>query len=190
MARKNRQHPAVLILDMVSEYRFPDAERILRGARRAARGIVRLKQRAKRAGVPIIYVNDTAGRWESDQRAFIERCLRPDAAGHDVAQMLAPEPDDYFIFKPRHSGFFDTPLATLLYRLHVDTLLLTGITSHQCVLFTGMDAHVRGFNLVVPADCIGAGSAADTRHALYLFEHALNARIGSSRAVRLTAASG
>lgn len=176
---------ALLILDMVSEYRFPHADRVLRGARRAARGIARLKRRAHAAGIPVIYVNDTAGKWESDPQAFMQRCLKPPARGADVVETIAPSPNDYFMFKPRHSAFFDTPLETLLESLHVDTLVLTGVTSHQCVLFTGMDAHVRTYRLAVPADCIGALTTADTRHALYIFRHALNARVGSARTLRL-----
>jgi nicotinamidase-related amidase len=70
---KRKRNTALLVLDMVSEFRFPDADRIVRSARKAAHGIARLKTRAYAAGVPVIYVNDTAGKWESDQRAFIER---------------------------------------------------------------------------------------------------------------------
>jgi nicotinamidase-related amidase len=62
---------ALPILDMISEFRFPDADRILRGTRRPAQAIARLKARVRAARVPVIYVNDTAGKWESDPRAFV-----------------------------------------------------------------------------------------------------------------------
>lgn len=175
---------ALLILDMISDFRYPDGERIVRGARRAAPNIARLRERAHAAGVPVIYVNDTAGHWESDQKAFIQRCRQSDSRGREVAELLAPTPQDYFMFKPRHSAFFGTPLHSLLTRLKIRRLVATGITSHQCVLFTAMDAHVREFELVVPSDCIGAGAAADTRHALYIFAQALMAKISSSRQLR------
>lgn len=173
-----------MIVDMVSEYRFPDAERILKGARQAAKNIARLKQRAHVAKVPVIYVNDTAGKWESDPKAFIQRCLRPTAKGRDVVERIAPAEQDYFMFKPKHSAFFGTPLHTLLQQLKVSTLILTGVTSHQCVLFTAMDAHVREYDLIIPSDCIGAANAVDTKHALYVFSHALNAKITASRRLR------
>lgn len=185
MPRKQR-HPrtALLILDMISEFRYPYAERIMRGADKAAPNIARLRKRAHAADVPVIYVNDTAGKWESDPKAFIQRCMQARARGRDIATLLAPEPSDYFMFKPRHSAFFGTPLHTLLDRLRVRRLVATGITSHQCVLFTAMDAHVREFELIIPSDCIGAGAASDTKHALYIFSHALMARISSSRHLR------
>jgi nicotinamidase-related amidase len=166
---------ALLIVDMVSEYNFPDAERILKGARKAARNIARLKQRAHAAKVPVIYVNDTAGKWESDQRAFVQRCLKPTARGRDVVELIEPS---------KHSAFFGTPLHTLLQQLKISTLILTGVTSHQCVLFTAMDAHVREYALIIPSDCLGAPSAVDNKHALYVFSHALNAKITASGRLR------
>jgi nicotinamidase-related amidase len=176
---------ALLVLDMVSEFRFPDAEPVLRGARRPARAIARLKARARSAKVPVIYVNDTAGKWESDPRAFVERCLATDARGRDVVQLIQPDLDrDYFMFKPKHSAFFGTPLESLLGNLGIRRLVLTGITSHQCVLFTAMDAHVREYQLLVPADCIGAGSREETRHALYIAERGLSARVAGSARLR------
>ena len=180
-ARQRKARTALLILDMVSEFEFPDADRVLRGARRPARAIARLKARARKARVPVIYVNDTAGKWESDPREFVQRCLAPDARGRDVVELIEPDLDrDYFMFKPKHSGFFGTPLASLLGQLGVGRLVLTGITSHQCVLFTGMDAYVRDYEIVVPADCIGAGSSEETRHALFIAEHSLRARVARS----------
>lgn len=182
--KSSQRRSALVIVDMISEYDFPDAGRILKGALAPARNIARLKQRAHTAKVPVIYVNDTAGKWESDQRAFVQRCLEPTAPGRKVVELIAPAEHDYFMFKPKHSAFFGTPLHTLLQQLKVSTLILTGVTSHQCVLFTAMDAHVRDYDLVIPSDCIGAANATDTKHALYVFSHALMAKITGSRRLR------
>ncbi|HKQ12822.1 MAG TPA: cysteine hydrolase [Steroidobacteraceae bacterium] len=186
MSRQPRkQDTALLILDMVSEFRFPDAAPVLRGARRPAGAIARLKARARTAGIPVIYVNDTAGKWESDPREFVQRCLAPDAPGHDLVELIEPDLDrDYFMFKPRHSAFFGTPLESLLGQLALRRLVLTGISSHQCVLFTAMDAHVRDYELIVPTDCVGAGSRAETGHALFIAEHAMGARVPASTRLR------
>jgi nicotinamidase-related amidase len=183
--RKRKRDTALLILDLISEFTFPDARAVLEGARRPAVAIAKLKMRARAAGAPIIYVNDTAGRWESDPRAFVQRCLAPRARGRDVVDLVKPQLDrDYFIFKPKHSAFFGTPLQTLLAQLGVRRLVLTGVTSHQCVLFTAMDAHVREYELIVPADCIGAGRREETRHALFIASRALQARTTGSARVR------
>ena len=185
MVARNKHRTALLILDMISEFAYPDGSKVLRSARHAARAIARLKARASTASIPVIYINDTAGKWESDQRAFVKRCLQPSAAGRDVVELIRPGPDDYFIFKPKHSAFFDTPLPTLLSQLSIGQLILTGVTSHQCVLFTAMDAHVREFDLIVPADCIGAATQSQNRHGLFVLQTALRARTTSSSRVRL-----
>ncbi|HKS58351.1 MAG TPA: cysteine hydrolase [Steroidobacteraceae bacterium] len=182
---RRQRKTALLVLDMVSEFAFPDAGRVLAGARRPARAIARLTKRARSAKVPVIYVNDTAGRWESDPRGFVQRCLAPAAAGRDVVKLIAPDLSaDYFMFKPKHSAFFGTPLKSLLDQMKIRRLVLTGITSHQCVLFTAMDAYVREYELVLAMDCVGAGSREETRHALFIAEHALPARIAHSSLVR------
>ena len=184
-ARPDKRGTALLILDMVSEFRFPDAERVLRGARRPAHAIARIKERARRAGIPVIYVNDTAGKWESDPRAFVQRCLAPGARGREVVELIEPDLDrDYFMFKPKHSAFFGTSLESLLEQLAIRRVVLTGMTAHQCVLFTAMDAYVRDYQVFVPPDCVGAGARVETRHALFIAEHALRARLADSRRLR------
>lgn len=186
MTTKRRESgTALLVLDMISEFRFPDAEPVLRGALRPARAIARLKARARGEKAPVIYVNDTAGKWESDPRAFVERCLATDARGRDVVRLIEPDLDrDYFMFKPKHSAFFGTPLESLLGKLGTRRLVLTGITAHQCVLFTAMDAHVREYQLLMPADCVGASSREEIRHALFIAERALGARVAGSARLR------
>jgi nicotinamidase-related amidase len=185
MKTRRKLRTALLILDMISEFRFPNAARVLQGAKLPAQAIAKLKKRAKAADAPVIYVNDTAGSWESDPRAFVQRCVQASARGRDVVDLVKPQlDDDYFMFKPKRSAFFGTPLQSLLEQLGVHRLVLTGLTSHQCVLFTAMDAHVREYELLVPADCVGAATNEETRHALFIAERALRARTTISRNLR------
>lgn len=150
------EHPiALLIIDLVSDFRFEDGETLARAARRIAPPIARLSKRARASGAPVIYVNDNRGRWRSDRTEMLERCSGPDSLGKDIVAELAPEDQDYFIFKPKHSGFFATPLAALLEHLGARTLILTGLTTEQCILFTAIDAYVREYDLIVPRDCVG-----------------------------------
>ena len=91
--------------------------------------------------------------------------------------MLAPEKRDYFLFKPRHSAFFDTSLDSLLARLDVQRVVLTGVTAHQCVLFTAMDAHVRDYDIRIVRNCVAAFNVAQTHRALWLASESLEADI-------------
>lgn len=180
-----RRGTALLILDLISEYQFEDWRKILSAAQRIAPNVERLRRRAHAASVPVIYVNDAGEHWDSDRTSFVRRASAPGARGSAVARLLAPEPQDHFVFKPRHSGFYATPLADLLARLKVGRLILTGSTSHQCVLFTAVDAYVRDHELIVPPDCIGAPRALQTRHALFVLREALNAHTPRSARIRL-----
>ena len=181
----DRSTAALIILDVLSDFRFPDGEAVLRAARRIAPRIARLKSKAREAGMATLYVNDNPGRWRSNLPALLEHCSAPPALGPDVIAQLTPDADDYFIMKPRHSGFYATPLEVLLKHLGAERLVLTGVSSHQCVLFTASDAHVRNFELIVPRDCVGAPTAGDTRYALHYFNSVLGADTRASTRLRL-----
>ena len=174
----------MLVLDLISDFQYPDAETVIPVAKRISKVIAPLKSRARAAGVPVIYVNDTRGHWESDQHRFLDRCLDASADAAEIVTRLIPESDDYFLFKPRHSAFFATSLPELLGQLKISTLLLTGLTTHQCVLFTAVDAHVRRYELIVASDGVGSANRDDTRHALHVLERATNARVMPARGVR------
>jgi nicotinamidase-related amidase len=174
----------LVILDLISDFEFEDGEKIFRAARPVAERIIRLKRRVKSAGIPVVYVNDAAGRWRSDFPAVFRHCSRAGARGAPIVNALAPEPDDYFILKPKHSGFFATPLDTLIEYMGAKRLILTGISSNQCVLFTANDAYVRDLELTIPKDCISARTHKDTKLALQYFTSVLDADIRPSTTLR------
>jgi len=149
---------------MINAFDFDGADRLLPRALRAARAIARLKERARRGRVPVIYVNDNFGRWRSDFRRVIDHVL--DTPGKPVAQLLHPDDQDYFVLKPKHSGFQHTSLSVLLSHLGVETLVLTGVAAEFCVLFTAHDAYMREFRLKVPRDCVASEAASRERWAL------------------------
>lgn len=107
-------HTALLIIDMISCWDFPDAEKLLPGAHFIAGRIAALKARCTRAGVPAIYVNDNRGRWRSDFPKLVELSLASGGAGAEITSTLLPEETDYFVLKPKQSAFFATPLELLL----------------------------------------------------------------------------
>ena len=155
---------ALLVIDMINAFDFEGAADMLPRAVAAARATAELKRRAHEAGVPVVYVNDNFGRWRSDFREVLEHCLR--SPGREIAVLLRPGREDYFVLKPKHSGFQYTTLDVLLSHLGCETLVLTGVAGNFCVLFTAHDAYMRDFKLVVPRDCIASATEADDRAAL------------------------
>lgn len=99
---------ALLLIDTINDFDFPEADQLLQFAIPMAKQIARLKERAKQAEVPVIYVNDNFGRWRSDFHSIVEHCLNEESRGREIAQLLQPNKEDYFVLKPKHSEFFST----------------------------------------------------------------------------------
>lgn len=157
---------ALVLIDWINDLEFDSGAKLLQPALAAARATASLRKRAKAARVPVIYCNDNFGKWRSDFRSLLEHVLNDDVRGRPIAELLAPDEHDYFVLKPKHSGFHSTTLEVLLAHLGTETLILTGIAGNFCVLFTAQDAYMRDFKLVVPSDCIASEDETDNRHAL------------------------
>lgn len=148
-----RAGAALLIIDMINRFAFTNADALRDRAQRAAEAIVTLKAIARRAGMPIIYINDNFGEWHSEKSMLVERAME---GGNAVTEMLLPDEADYFIIKPQFSGFYATNLPVLLPKLGVGRLIITGIATDICVLFTAADAHMRDYTMWVPEDAVAS----------------------------------
>jgi nicotinamidase-related amidase len=157
---------ALLLIDVINDLEFEGGGRLIAPALSMARALVKLKRRCRQLGIPAIYLNDNAGKWREDQRTIVTRCLGSRVRGRPVVELLAPDEEDYFVIKPKHSAFFATPLDTLLDYLRACTLILTGIGTDLCVLFTANDAYMRDYQLLVPPDCVAAIDPEEGAHAL------------------------
>jgi nicotinamidase-related amidase len=166
---------ALLLIDVINDLDFPGNQYLVKAAVPMARRIAALKKRARALNIPAIYVNDNFGKWRSDFRKLVRHCLSDDVPGCKVVQLLAPDDDDYFVLKPKHSGFFSTTLDTLLKHLQVKTVMLTGMAANVCILFTANDAFMRDYNLIVPRDCVASATAEENRYALQHLEEVLHA---------------
>jgi nicotinamidase-related amidase len=166
---------ALLLIDVINDLEFADGELLLEHALPMAERLAALKKRARETGIPIIYVNDNFGRWQSDFNKLLKHCLEDGVRGQRLVEKLQPDEDDYFVLKPKHSGFFSTTLDTLLEYLQASTLILTGVAGNICVLFTANDAYMRDFNLIVPSDCVASNTPEENEHALELMQKVLKA---------------
>ncbi|HJU12453.1 MAG TPA: isochorismatase family cysteine hydrolase [Candidatus Binataceae bacterium] len=176
---------ALLLLDVISDFEFPDSEQLFPHGMAIVSALTTLKAKAREAGIPAIYVNDNFGRWTSDFRRLLEHCLCDGVRGEPIARALAPLDDDYSVLKPKHSGFFGTTLGLVLKYLRSESLIITGFTTDICVAFTAADAYMREYRLWIPSDCT---ASVETRHknaALSYMERVLRADVRPSTAVDL-----
>lgn len=171
---------ALLLIDVINDLAFDGSDAIVAQAESMAGALARLKRRATAAGVPTIYINDNFGQWRSDFRRTVAHCTARSSPGHRVSMRLRPTARDYFVLKPKHSGFFDTTLDTLLEMLRIRRVVLTGIAGNICVLFTANDAYMRDYKIFAPADCIVSNTAADNDHALRQIQTVLKGNVAAS----------
>ena len=143
---------ALIVIDMITPYDYPDADEWLSSAERAVPVIERLIRRATDEGVPVIYVNDNFGSWTSNRDSIYQTAIEGKA--RHLVEALRPAEDTMFVVKARHSIFFQTPLEYLLGQLGVTRLVLTGQVTEQCVLYSALDAHIRHHEVVVPKDAV------------------------------------
>jgi nicotinamidase-related amidase len=171
---------ALLLIDVINDLAFEGSGPLVAQAESMASRLATLKRRTSAAGIPAIYLNDNFGQWRSDFRKTVAHCTSRRSPGRRVSQRLRPTERDYFVLKPKHSGFFGTTLDTLLEALRIRRVLLTGIAGNICVLFTANDAYMRDLEIFAPADCIVSNTAAENDHALLQIETVLKGKVTTS----------
>lgn len=147
---------ALLIIDMISDFNFEGGTDLAANVRRVVGNMARLKERFQTDGKPVVFVNDNYGRWDANFADLVSWARRGDSIGRDIVDALLPTGRDLFVLKPRHSGFYQTPLPSLLESLEVGKLVIVGVAGDSCVLNTAMDAHMRKFELWVPNDAVAS----------------------------------
>jgi nicotinamidase-related amidase len=181
---------ALLLVDVINDLEFEDGDALLTHALPMAERLATLARRCREIGVPVVYVNDNFGRWRSDFRTLLQRCLETGVRGRPVVRLIMPDERDYFVLKPKHSGFYSTTLDILLRYLGATTVILTGLTGDSCVLLTAHDAYMRDLQLVVPADCVASVDPAENEHALRYMARVLKADTRDSSELDLPAFLG
>ena len=180
-AAPERSSTVLLLVDVINDFDFPQGRDLLRFAVPAARRILALKKRLRARGIPAVYVNDNFGRWQSDFKKQVEKCVSEESIGAPVARLLIPGENDYFVLKPKHSAFFSTSLDVLLEYLGAKKLIITGFAGDICVLFTANDAYMRDYELIVPSDCVASETAAANKNACQQMKRFLKADVRPSR---------
>jgi nicotinamidase-related amidase len=169
---------ALVVIDMLNRYDFEDADRLAESATVVVPKIRSLLDRSRDEDVPVIYVNDNYGDWNSSAEELLRHGL--DGEHPDLVEPLRPPDDASFVIKARHTIFYGTPLEYLLKAREIDRLVLTGQVTEQCVLYSALDAYVRELDVAVPADAVAHidGELADA--ALKMMERNMSADVAPS----------
>jgi nicotinamidase-related amidase len=143
---------ALIVVDMLNHYEHEDAGPLITSAREAVPHVRALLDAARADGILTVYVNDNHGDWTAGRTELIRRALA--GADPSLVEPIAPPPDVPLLVKARHSAFYATQLEHLLREQGIDRLMLTGQVTEQCILYTALDAYIRGFQVTVPTGAV------------------------------------
>ena len=149
---------------------------------KAARDIIpniqRLLKKEMAACSTILYVNDQHAPDDEEFKLFPQHCV----AGSDEVEII-PELSEYpgeVIPKTRYSAFWKTTLDEKLAQLKPDKLIICGVCTDICVLFTAADAMYRGYDIEVAVDCVASFDQAAHQFALKHMQKLFGAKMITS----------
>ena len=167
---------ALIVIDMINAYDFPDAEKVAASAESAVPVIKGLIDDAEG---PVIYVNDNFGHWRSNRDELVDEALNS-GRGH-LVEPIRPDDDSLFVVKARHSIFYQTPLEYLLSQEEVERVVLTGQVTEQCILYSALDAYIRHLEVRVPRDAVAHIHEDLADAALRMMERNMSADVSPAR---------
>jgi ureidoacrylate peracid hydrolase len=186
---------ALLVIDVQNDFVadggfFDQIGADVKTAQNKMPNVVRLIDKARDSGVPVIFVQAiydpeflSAPMRERNQRRAVEmpRCLTGSWGAEFYA--VKPAPGEPVIIKHRYSAVLNTDLISLLQRMGVRSLLLTGVATDTCVESTGRDAYFIDYYVTIVSDCCAAGSESDHDGALKRFDRDYGAIVTSSEVI-------
>lgn len=157
------KNSALIIIDMENGFINPKSAQCIKMAAATLPACAQAADYARKQGIPVFFVNriyrangsdvehTRFKSWLEGGRAMSEVCEGEIDCSNP--EELSPKDGDYVIIKPRFSAFFMTELDLILRRLGVDTVILTGTTTPNCIRTTCYDAISLDYNVVVIDDC-------------------------------------
>ncbi|GAB4072063.1 cysteine hydrolase [Barrientosiimonas marina] len=164
---------AILLVDMLNDFAFEGGDKLLSHTNQILPNVKKLKQFARDQDLPLIYVNDHYGIWQADPQRITSTC--ENGANQHIIQDIKPDASDFFLIKPQHSAFFQTPLQSLLMELGKTHLIMAGIAGDICLLFTAKDAYMYGYTMHIPQNCTASEEKEGTEYSLYLMRTVMKA---------------
>jgi nicotinamidase-related amidase len=144
---------ALIITDMLNTYDHEDADRLVESVEQKLPAIVKLLEAAQQDDdTMVIYANDNHDQWEAGRQELVESAL--DGERPDLVEPIAPREPVPFIAKGRHSIFYQTAFDHLLRSYDVEHITLAGQVTEQCILYSALDAYMRGYDITVHTDAV------------------------------------
>ncbi len=112
-------------------------------------------------GIPIIYtqhsIKPDKSNAEIGEPKDVKACIIG-TKGWEIIEEIKPRNSDIIIQKDRFDAFLRTNLEDELKKLNVDTIIICGVLTNNCVRATAEGAYQRDFKVIIVTDCCGATS--------------------------------
>ena len=175
---------ALIVVDMLNTYEHEDAERLASNVKPTVAPISGLVSRARDDDVPVVYVQDNYGDWNTSAEKLARRAM--EGRHPELVEPILPPDDAAFIIKARHSAFYQTLLEYLLDRDGAGRIVLAGQVTEQCILYSALDAYVRHFEVAVPRDAVAHIHESLGDAALEMMERNMGAEVAGSDQLRFS----
>jgi len=177
--RQNRLKPAVIVIDMINDFvtgvfKSDRATKIIPN-------IKALLDYARKQKIPVIYATDAHLPGVDPEFDVWGRHAEMGTWGAEIVDELKPQKGDFRVLKRKYSAFQGTDLDQLLRELKIDTVVLGGVVTDICIQHTAADAFFRGYQIVVPQDCVEAVNAPTQKAAIEFMKKAYGPDITTSK---------
>ncbi len=167
---------ALLVTDMLNDFVNEGASLEVPTARTIIINIKKEIKAARKKRIPIIYCCDAHKDKDPEFKLWPRHAVKG-TEGAGVVKQLKPHTEDYIVAKTSYSCFYKTSLDKLLKRLGVTHVIITGVATNICVLYTAVDAYMRGYKIIIPQNCVTALTESEHHFALQQMKKLFHAEI-------------
>ena len=167
---------ALIVIDMLNAYDHEDADALAESVEEKLPQIVELRDAAgERDDVMLVYVQDNHDAWNAERDDLVR--LACEGKHPELVEPIAPVGRVALLQKGRHSIFYETALGHLLKVEEVERVILTGQVTEQCILYSALDAYLRGYEVVIAPDAVAHIHEAFAKAALGMMEQNMHAKL-------------
>ena len=139
-----------------------------------------LIEEATRRKVHLIFTQDWHSPDDKEFKIWPRHCVQ-DTRGAEIIDKLSPFSKEAFVVRTqKYSAFFGTDLDLHLKEKGIKTLIIAGVATNICVMHAAIDAYLRGYEILVPEDCVAALTDYEQEYGLRHIKSVLKGTITSS----------
>ncbi|MCF6156972.1 MAG: cysteine hydrolase [wastewater metagenome] len=167
---------ALIITDMLNDFVRKGAPLEVPKARDIIPSIRKEIKKAREKQIPVIYCCDTHKENDREFQLWPRHAVKG-TEGANVIKQIEPQQEDYVVSKTSYSCFYKTSLDKLLKELRRNHVILTGVVTNICILYTTAEAYLRGYKITIPENCVAALTQKEHQFALQQMKRIFHAQI-------------